>query len=585
MWRIMRRVWEWQYAPETDGAVVRELQRKLDLPPFAVNLICNRGIQSADQIARFLNPNLDDLCDPFLMLNMDVATKRVMHALQNRERMMVYGDYDVDGITAVSLLYLVLNQLGGDVEYYIPNRLTAGYGIHEEGILDAHKKGVGLMISVDCGITAVPEVQFARGLGIDFIITDHHEAKEVIPDAVAILNPKQANDSYPGTELAGVGVAYKLAQALYDRIGQPKGGLEEHLDLVALGTAADIVPLVGENRIFAHFGMRQIGVTRKPGLQALSHIAGLMEADRDISPGQVIFGLAPRLNAAGRLGDSMRAVQLLTTRDEALARRIAKELDEENKRRKEFDETTLREAHEKVKTEVNLDQDRVIILSSEEWHQGVIGIVASRLVEAYHLPTIMISVDKGEGKGSARSIPNFHLTEALTMCSKHLTAFGGHKYAAGLSIKADAIDAFKERMREVARELLVPDDLVRKLHVDAVIDLQLVDNDFLDQLERLAPFGPQNSRPVFVSRGLNTSGHAQCVGPRGNHLRMRVKQGSTIIDSIGFGFGDLAAQLNQPNVAFDLAYVPEYNFWQGKRKVQLRVRDVHVYESGVFFGG
>ena len=580
----MRRVWEWQIAPEIDGALVRELQHKLDLTPFAVNLICNRGITSADQIRRFLNPSLDDLCDPFLMLNMDTATTRVIHALQHREKMMVYGDYDVDGITAVSLLYLVLSQLGGDIEYYIPNRLTAGYGVHEEGILEAQKKGVGLMISVDCGITAVPEVKFAKDLGIDFIITDHHEAKEEIPAAVAILNPKQVGDTYPSKELSGVGVAYKLAQALYERIGQPTGSLEEHLDLVALGTAADIVPLVGENRIFAHFGMRQIGVTRKPGLQALSHIAGLMEADRDISPGQVIFGLAPRLNAAGRLGDSMRAVQLLTTRDESLARSIAKELDEENKRRKEFDEVTLREALLKVEDEVDLENDRVIVLSSEEWHQGVIGIVASRLVETYHLPTIMISVNKDDGKGSARSIPNFHLTEALTMCSEHLTAFGGHKYAAGLSIKADAIDAFKVRMREVARELLEPDDLIRKLFVDAVVDLQLVDNEFLDHLERLAPFGPQNTRPILVSRGLKIASHAQKVGPKGNHLRMRVKQGSTVIDSIGFGFGDLAPQLNQPNVAFDLAYVPEYNFWQGKRKIQLRVRDVHVYESGIYFG-
>jgi single-stranded-DNA-specific exonuclease len=519
------------------------------------------------------------------MLNMDIATARVLAALRGRERIMVYGDYDVDGITAVSLLYLVLNQLGGDVVYYIPNRLEAGYGVNEEGILEARQQGVTLMISVDCGITAVDEVAFAKNQGIDFIITDHHEPGERIPSATAILNPKLPGDSYPGKELSGVGVAYKLAQALYRRIEQPTVALEEHLDLVALGTAADIVPLVGENRVFAHFGMKQIGLTHKPGLQSLSHIAGLMEADRDITPGQVIFGLAPRLNAAGRLGDPMRAVQLLTTRDEKQARRIAKELDEENRRRKEFDEHTLKEALEKVEREVDLENDRVIVLDSDKWHQGVIGIVASRLVEAYHLPTVMISVEDGEGKGSARSIPNFHLTEALKQCSDRLMRFGGHKYAAGLSIAAAEIPAFRERFKDIARRMLLPNDLVRKLEVDAVIDLRSIDDEFLAQVERFAPFGPQNLRPVFVSRGLKSAGRAQRVGPSGNHLRMRVRQGDAVFDGIGFGFGDEADKINRPDTAFDLAYVPEYNHWQGRSKIQLRIRDIHTYESGAYFNG
>jgi single-stranded-DNA-specific exonuclease len=581
----MRRVLEWQVAPNPDAALLRDLQSQLDLPPIALKLLCNRGLVDAEQIARFLNPSLAHLCDPFLMRNMDVATRRVLAALRARERIMVYGDYDVDGITAVSLLFLVLNQLGGDVVYFIPNRLEAGYGVNRDGIQDAQNRGVTLMISVDCGITAVDEVAYAAELGIDFIITDHHEPGERTPQAIAILNPKQPEDHYPGTELSGVGVAYKLAQALYAKIEQPTGALEEHLDLVALGTAADIVPLVGENRIFAHFGMKQIGLTRKPGLQALSHIAGLMEADRDITPGQVIFGLAPRLNAAGRLGDSMRAVQLLTTRDENVARNTAKELDDENKLRKEFDERTLREALEKVEREIDLEKDRVIVLDSDEWHQGVIGIVASRLVEAYHLPTVMIAVENDEGKGSARSIPNFHLTEALKQCSDLLLQFGGHKYAAGLSIARTQIPEFRVRFKEVARQMLVPDDLVRKLEVDAVIELSAIDDEFLAHLERLAPFGPQNTRPVFVSRGLKAAGVAQQVGPHRNHLRLRVRQGERVVDAIGFGFGDEAAKINRPNVAFDLAYVPEYNFWQGTRKIQLRIRDVHTYESGIYFDG
>jgi len=583
----MRRVWEWQVAPDPDAGVLRDLRDKLGLPPIVLRLLHNRGLTDAEQVARFLNPQLKDLADPFTMLNMEAATERVLQALRSRERIMVYGDYDVDGITAVSLLFLVLNQLGGDVVYYIPNRLEAGYGVNREGILEAQDKGVKLMVSVDCGITAVDEVEFARSLGIDFIITDHHEPGERIPNATAILNPKQPGDNYPGSELSGVGVAYKLAQALYARIEQPTAALEEHLDLVALGTAADIVPLVGENRIFAYYGMKQIGLTRKPGLQSLSHIAGLMEAhtDRDITPGQVIFGLAPRLNAAGRLGDPMRAVQLLTTRDERQARRIAKELDGENRRRKEYDEQTLKEALEKVEQEVDLEKDRVIVLDSDRWHQGVIGIVASRLVEAYHLPTVMISVENNEGKGSARSIPNFHLTEALRQCSSHLLRFGGHKYAAGLSIAADRIPGFRDAFKETAREMLVPNDLVRKLEVDAVVDLRTIDDEFLNHIERFAPFGPQNLRPVFVSRGLKPAGRAQQVGPGKNHLRMRVRQGDTVLDAIGFGFGDEAGKVNKPDTSFDLAYVPEYNHWQGRSKIQLRVRDIHTYESGIYFDG
>jgi single-stranded-DNA-specific exonuclease len=581
----MRRVWEWQVAPEIDAALQRTLQSQLELPPLALRLLVNRGLSEIGEISRFLHPSISDLYDPFLMLNMDRAAARVLEALRRRERIMVYGDYDVDGITAVALLYLVISQLGGDIVYFIPNRLEAGYGVSRDGILEAERQGVTLIVSVDCGITAVEEVGFAQSRGIDFIVTDHHEAAPELPPALAILNPKQSGDTYPASELSGVGVAYKLAQALYERTDQPRSALEDHLDLVALGTAADIVPLVGENRIFAHFGMKQIGVTRKPGLQSLSHISGLMDAQREISPGQVIFGLAPRLNAAGRLGDSSRAVQLLITRDEETARQIARELDEENKRRKAFDEQTLREALAKVESEVDLESDRIIVLDSDRWHPGVIGIVASRLVETYHLPTILVSVEGDEGKGSARSIPAFHLTEALRQCHRHLIKYGGHKYAAGLSIRREDIPAFRQQVKEVARTVLVPDDLVRKLVVDAEIDLHAIDDEFLAHLELFAPFGPHNTRPVFVSRGLKCAGAAQCVGPGHKHLRLRVRQERTMLDSIGFGFGDLAAVLNRPDVAFDLAYVPEYNYWQGQKRIQLRIRDIHTYESGVYFSG
>nr|MBN2278427.1 single-stranded-DNA-specific exonuclease RecJ [candidate division Zixibacteria bacterium] len=563
---------KWVVAPDPDPELLQEIASQLGLEKVVVKILFNRQIDSIEAIERFLKPTMDDLQDPFLMLNMDKAVERILSALRENEKIMVYGDYDVDGITAASLLYLVLNKLGAQVSYYLPNRLIEGYGLSVDGIKEASSQGVSLIVSVDTGVTAVDEVEYARSLGIECILTDHHEQGEILPKAVALVNPKQKDCSYSGGDLSGVGVAFKLAQALYRRLQQDETELEEHLDLVALGTSADIVPLVGENRVLTKFGIRQIARTTKPGLKSLAFVSGLM--GKEIGTGQVVFILAPRINAVGRLGDAQMAIKLLTTKDERSASEIARMLDKENQRRKNIDEKTLNEALEQIREVVDLENDRAIILASEGWHQGVIGIVASRLVEKYHLPTVMIAIDNGEGKGSARSIPGFHLCDALRKCEDLLLRYGGHKYAAGLTIKPENIDAFRERLKEVSKTMLTDEDLIAKLYIDAEIELTQINDRLLNVIETFAPFGPQNMRPVFLTRNCEIVGQPYCVGR--NHLKMKVRKGEAVFDVIGFGFGEWANKLSGRGSLVDLVYVVEYNSWDGHTRIQLRLKDIRL---------
>ena len=458
------------------------------------------------------------------------------------------------------------------MSYYLPNRLVEGYGLSIEGIHEAKEKGVTLIISVDTGVTAVEEVKYARSEGIECILTDHHEPGETLPDPVALVNPKLKECNYKYGDLSGVGVAYKLAEALYRRLQQDQTELEEHLDLVALGTSADIVPLVGENRVLTKFGIRQISRTTKPGLKSLAFVSGLM--GKEIGTGQVVFILAPRINAIGRLGDAQMAIKLLTTKDERLASEIARMLDKENQRRKSIDEKTLNDALEQIRQVVDINEDRAIVLGSEGWHQGVIGIVASRLVEKYHLPTVMIAIDNGEGKGSARSIPGFHLCDALKECEDLLLRYGGHKYAAGLTIKPENIERFRKRLKEVSKRMLTDEDLVAKLYIDSEIELSNIDNKLLDVIETFAPFGPQNMRPVFLTRNCEILGQPYCVGK--NHLKMKVRKGDAVFDIIGFGFGDWARKLSSRGSLVDLVYVIEYNSWDGHTRIQLRLKDIRL---------
>lgn len=562
----------WEFPQKLDENKCKELSSELGLPPVIGKILINRGYSEPEKARNFLNPSLNDLSDPFMLKDMERGVDRVISALTDKEKIMIFGDYDVDGITSASLMYLVLTKLGAQVSYYLPNRLVEGYGLSEEGILEAERRGAKLIISVDCGINAVKEVDFAQRKGIDCIITDHHEPAEVLPDAWAIINPKQEGETYKGKELSGVGVAFKLAQAIYRKLGQDEKELEDHLDLVALGTAADIVPLLGENRILTRYGLLQVAKTSKPGLKSLIFISGLM--GREIGTGQVVFILAPRINAVGRLGDAERAIKLLTTRDEKLASEISRVLDEENRKRKNIDEGTLEQALELIQEEVDLKNDKAIILASAGWHQGVIGIVASRVAERFYRPTVMISIDGEEGKGSARSIPGFHLFEALKECEDCLLKYGGHKYAAGLSISSKEIESFKEKFKLVSARIIKDEDLIPRLTVDAELELEEIQDGLISALELFAPFGPGNLKPVFVTRGLELADDAYVVGK--NHLRLRVKKNGIIMDAIGFNLGDFAKPLAMRGTKIDLAYVLELNVWNGNSKIQMRLKDLQM---------
>ncbi|MCK4403888.1 MAG: single-stranded-DNA-specific exonuclease RecJ [candidate division Zixibacteria bacterium] len=563
---------KWELKPEPDQRVVNQLSSELSLPPVAARILIARGLGTKSTAEEFLAPSLENLLDPFLLPDMEKGVNRIIRALKEKEKIMIFGDYDVDGITSTSLLFLVLNKLGAEVNYYLPNRLIEGYGLSEEGILEAERRGVGLIISVDCGITAVEEITFAKSKGIDTIITDHHEPKEVLPVASAIINPKTIEGGYPGGELSGVEVAFKFVQAIYRSLGQDESELVEHLDLVALGTTADIVPLVGENRIFTKFGMAQIAKTTKPGLKSLIFVSGIL--GQKIGTGQVVFILAPRINAVGRLGDADLAIKLLTTKNESRAAEMARILNDENQRRKDIDSTTLKEALALVEQDVDLANDKAIVLASSGWHQGVIGIVASRLVERFHRPTIMIAIDGDEGKGSARSIPGFHLYEALRECEEYLSKYGGHKYAAGLSILPENIQPFREKFKNVSEKKLSRDDLVPRLLIDSELELGQINPELIKVLDIFAPFGPQNMRPVFMTRNLHVWGEPYVVG--NNHLRLRVKKDGPVFDCIGFGMGDMAKPLSMKGIRLDLAYVVEPNFWNGTYKIQLRVKDLRI---------
>ncbi|HXF48614.1 MAG TPA: single-stranded-DNA-specific exonuclease RecJ [Verrucomicrobiae bacterium] len=564
----------WIFPSEPPPDLVQPLIRDLDLPSPIAKILANRGFENTGQADRFLHPKLEELCDPFLLPSMREAVELIVGAIRENEPIMIFGDYDVDGITATALMYLVLSRLGARVSYYLPNRLVEGYGLSEDGFLEAQKRGVSWIISVDCGITAVKEIAFGNSLGIRTIITDHHEPASELPDAAAIVNPK-LGDSPLGEELSGVGIAYKLAQALFLHLGQEE--VEEHLDLVALGTLADIVPLTGENRILSRFGVQALGRTNKPGLKSLAFVAGLL--GKEISAGQVVFVLAPRINAIGRLGSAMEAIRLLTTRDEKAAGEIARLLDGENRKRRSLDEATLEEALARVEREIDLTKERAIVLASDSWHPGVIGIVASRLVERFHRPTIMISIEGEEGKGSARSIPGFHLTEALKCCDSHLLRYGGHKYAAGLSIARSEIEPFRRKINEVSSRLLSDEDLIPRLEVDAEVGLHEVNDRLVETLELFAPFGPANSRPVFVTRGLELAGLPALVG--NNHVKFRVRQGNLVHEAIGFGMGSqlprLAAVAERSGF-LDLAYTLDFNEWNGQKKIQLHLKDIRLLQ-------
>lgn len=568
---------QWVLNNHHDKERLRKLAEEINVPELIASILFNRGITTFDEAKNFFRAENAPLNDPFLMYNMDVAVERVIAAMNNRESIMIYGDYDVDGTTSTSMLYLFLREIHkGVLTYYIPDRVKEGYGLSRSGITAAHAQGVKLVIAVDCGITAIDQINLANEFGIDVIICDHHHPGDTLPNAFAILNPKQEKCSYPFKELCGVGVAFKLAQGLTETLKIDRGILMQHLDLVAIGSAADIVPLIGENRTLVKNGLKLVSEANKVGIRQLVRNANVY--GKAISTAQIVFSLAPRINAVGRLGDANRAVKLLITSSETEAVEFASVLESENRNRRDLNEVMFLEACEIVDEEFDFEKDKVIVVFKEGWHQGVIGIVASKLVERYYRPAIVIAEADARGKGSARSVENFDVFQALKSCEDMMVGYGGHKYAAGLTIELSKVDEFRRRVNAYAETHLPPSDLIPKIQIDAEITLDSINDRLMNLLNLFKPHGPGNMRPIFLSSGLQIVGYPQLMNER--HIRLKVKQNGATFDAVGFNLAHYYNKIGVGDNPIDLVYQIDENTWQGRTTTQLKIKDLKVHSNG-----
>jgi single-stranded-DNA-specific exonuclease len=533
-------------------------------------VLANRNILNPNLARPFFTPNLDMLHNPYLMQDMDKAVERVLKNIKSGKPIMVFGDYDVDGTTGAAALYLAFQKFGADVTYYIPDREKEGYGLSYHGIEVAKDIGIDLIITCDCGINAFVQVDFANEQNIDLIITDHHTTDTELPKAHAILNPKRKDCEYPFKGLCGGGVAFKLITAVGNELNIPLTDYEEIIPLITLGIAADVVPIKDENRVLVHHGLNILKNLEKPGLKTLLELAGLKG---HVSVGQLVFSIAPRINAAGRLGDANRAVELLVTDDQDKARLLVKELDNENKRRQMIQQAVVDEALLKVNAEADLKNENALVLANAGWHPGVVGIVASKIKEEFNRPTIIIALENGSGKGSARSVAGFDLYEALTACKTHLDGYGGHPMAAGLTLSNQKLEDFKKAFIDFANERLTKENLQATLTLDSEMALQDITPRFMEFLDKLSPYGPGNMRPKFAIRNVEIAGVPKVIGKTGEHIRFKIKQGLKSYPAVGFGLSNKYEMLitGQP---VDIACVVETNEWQGNTSIQMNVRDI-----------
>jgi len=552
---------------------VASLKKEFNTSEIIAKVLANRGIESLKSSHNFFNPSNDQLHDPFMMKNMDIAVDRISKNIQNQKPILIFGDYDVDGTTGASLLYLGLKDLNAIVEYYIPHREKEGYGLSSGGIDYAHSIGADLLITCDCGINAFQPVDYANEHGVDIIITDHHIPDKKLPNAYAVLNPKQKGCEYPFKGLCGCGVAFKLISALSEKSGIGQNVGLNYLDLVALATSADMVPILDKNRVLVHGGLDQLEESKSPGIHQLLVQTGLV--GESLNVGKLVFGLAPKINAAGRMGDANRTVELLTTSDKTRAEELASILVRENKRRQLIQEDIVNDAIRLVHSQIDLENNKVVIIGAKGWHPGVVGIVASRIKDEFSRPAIVIAFDKeGIGKGSARSIPNLDLYEALSYAAKFLEGYGGHPMAAGLTVREDKFENFKSLFLRNVNKILTNDDLIPAISIDGEMALTDINSRFMRFLEKLGPFGPGNMRPKFVSRNLSISGQPRLMG-NGEHIRFIVSQNGRNYPAVGFKLSSHYEDLIR-GVPVDIAYVVEVNQWQGQSNIQLNVRDIQL---------
>jgi len=563
----------WKLHEIQDDFTVKSLADALNVSEVLARLLVIRDIGSFLEAKAFFRPSIDSLYDPLLMDGMNIATMRVINALTENEKICIYGDYDVDGTCSTALLYLFLKELDANVNFYIPKRLTEGYGLSTAGIDYVKSIGTSLLISVDCGITAIEETDYANKLGINVIICDHHQPKETLPNAVAVLDPLKPSCNYPFKYLSGAGIAFKLAVGIADRIGKRILPLK-YLDLVALAGAADIVPLIDENRILVREGLNLINDMPRPGIEALIESAGLLAGN--LTTGQIVFTIAPRINAVGRLGDAHRAVELLITNNKQEALQLAQVLETENYQRRKIDVDTFDTALDLVENSLDLQNELAIILHNSEWHPGVIGIVASRLVEKYYRPTIMLTTVDGVAKGSARSISNFNIYEALQKCDDILLHFGGHQAAAGLAVEIDKLSEFKSRFNRIVKESLQEENLLPEIHIDSKLKFSEITYKFLKILNQFSPFGPGNMRPVFLSENVKVVNAPKIVGT--NHIVVPFMQEGCekVFDSIGFNMGDYYEVLTKNGSQINIVYTIDKTSKDGRVFPQFKLKDIRT---------
>ena len=570
---------KWNYEPPTSEQkkAAEELGLKIGVNPVIASLLIKRGITTESAAKRFFRPQLADLINPFLMKDMDLAVDRLNDSMGRKERILVYGDYDVDGCTAVALVYKFLRQFYSNIDYYIPDRYDEGYGVSKKGIDYAKDTGVKLIIILDCGIKAIKEITYAKSLGIDFIICDHHVPDDEMPPAVAILNPKRPDDSYPFKYLCGCGVGFKFMQAFAKNNGISFSRLIPLLDFCAVSIAADLVPVVDENRILAFHGLKQLNLNPRIGLKAIIDICGLN--GREISMSDIIFKIGPRINASGRMENGKETVDLLVERDYGNAIREAKHIDKYNEKRKDVDRHMTEEANQIVARLESQKHQNSIVLYDEHWKKGVIGIVASRLTEIYFRPTVVLTRNGNLATGSARSVAGFDIYSAIKSCRDILMNFGGHTYAAGLTLKWDDVKEFRDRFQKYVDEHIQPEQTEAMLNIDAVIDFKDITKKFHNEIKKFSPFGPGNEKPLFCTKNVYDFGTSKVVGREQEHIKLELvdSKSSNVMNGIAFGQSESARYIKSKH-SFDIAYTIEDNIFK-RGAVQLQIEDIRPTEN------
>ena len=569
----MTNTWNFQKPTEEENRISKELADKLAISPVICQLLVKRGITTEEEANKFFKPSLNDLHDPFLMPDMDKAVKRLNKALGEREKILVYGDYDVDGTTAVSLVYKFLRPYTSLLDYYIPDRYDEGYGISYKGIDYAADTDVKLIISLDCGIKAIEKIEYAKKKGIDLIICDHHMPDDTLPDAVAVLDAKRVDSIYPYEHLSGCGVGFKFMQAFAKSNNFPFADLEKLLDLCAVSIASDIVPITGENRIMAYYGLKQINSNPSLGLKGIIDVCGL--TGKEITMSDIVFKIGPRINASGRMMNGKEAVDLLLAKDSESAREKSENINQYNDERRELDKKITDEANAIIDDFQDMADRKAIVVFNPAWHKGVIGIVASRLTEKYYRPAVVLTKSSELITGSARSVAGFDIYKAIKSCRDLLENFGGHTYAAGLSLKEENLEAFTNRFLQLAADEIVPEQMVPQLDVDAILDFKDINAKFMHDLKKMSPFGPDNQKPVFCSRRVKDYGTSKLVGKDLEHIKLELidANSNSPIHGIAFGMHKHSKHIKGMK-PFNICYTVEENTYNGNTSLQLMIKDI-----------